>query len=243
MAFFLVRFVRRVHLGLSAQFLAMGLGCAVAWAIGLQWLIPKVSVETLGAANVAAFAGLAATLGWLFSSYVTARNAQRQNTITLLLNMRHSEIYSRHFNNMYFVSRSADMMANWKREVALDETAKWRQDQAEIDPTLAPQAAVSIRSAYQSVIYVLNYYEFIAVGVRSGALDAHIVLRTVSPHMRSYYEKFEPWIEAERELLKSRTYFENLHWFSRKFPKRQRKPLVRASNVFPFPFAANKAAA
>jgi hypothetical protein len=137
----------------------------------------------------------------------------------VLLNMRHSEIYSRHFNNMYFVylrDDFVDQRERWRRE---DAESKWRDGDKACEPTTAPQAAVSIRSTYQSVLYVLNYYEFIAVGVRTGALDAAIIRRTISPHMHTFFDRFRSWIDADRADLRTSKPYEHLEWFVEKFPR------------------------
>jgi hypothetical protein len=176
--------VRSLHLGLRLQFFCMAAISVLIWGVVIIALL-LTARSPAGAAVVAAIAGLLATIGWTFSSYVTARNSQRQNTITLLFNMRQSDLYSRHFNNAFLVSQlEQSKRENRAHFVELDEKAKWTLDGVAYDPLERPSAASTVRSSYQSVIYVVNYYEFISVGVRRGALDARIVRETVSPHLR-----------------------------------------------------------
>jgi hypothetical protein len=212
--------VLSLHLGVRLQFVWMLTLSAAIWSWVLFALVPTAS-DSIEIAMVAAVAGLLATIGWMFSSYITARNTQRQNTITLLLNLRHSDVYSRHFNNAFFVSKLPDNKRNDRKAfAALDEQAKWMVDNTPCAPTDHPQSATTVRSAYQSVIYVLNYYEFIAAGVRRGALDAGIVRSTVSAHVHWALNAFRAWIQEERSDAGSAKPYEHLLWYCRKFPTR-----------------------
>ncbi|MGE0596722.1 MAG: DUF4760 domain-containing protein [Hyphomonadaceae bacterium] len=209
--------LRTLSRGLSLRIkfaLLMGL-MACAWSVTIIALVASEAGEV---AVVAAVAGLTATIGWTFSSYITARNTQRQNTITLLLNMRHSEIYSRHFNNAYLLTLNAALRDDHAHWYKLDLQVKWRNGDTMCDPTEAPQAAITVRSAYQSVIYVLNYFEFIAAGVRSGALDGGIVRETVLAHFHWLHTSFAAWIASERRH--SSGPYENLIWLCERFPAR-----------------------
>jgi hypothetical protein len=208
--------IRSYHLGLRSKFLALLVATAAIWIGVIVYVAIKTTNEV---AFVAAIAGFTATVGWTISSYITARNTQRQNTITLLMNMRNSDVYSRHFNNAYYVALNAARRGDHGYWLDLDRCAKWKNSAGACDPTDDPQAAVTVRSAYQSVIYLLNYYEFIAAGVRSSALDAGIVRRTISGYLRYFFETFSDWIEAERKG--SKIPYEHLVWYCRKFPHRE----------------------
>lgn len=207
--------VRSYHLGLRRKFVVL-FGCtSAAWSYVIYYAVTEADSE---AAVVAAIAGFTATVGWTISSYITARNTQRQNTITLLLNMRNSDIYSRHFNNAYYVALNEAQRGNHTYWYELDLQVKWKGANGPCEPTAEPQAATGVRSAYQSVIYVLNYFEFIAAGVRSNALDAGIVRQTISGYLRYFFTTFECWITAERKG--SAASFEHLLWYCGKFPAR-----------------------
>jgi hypothetical protein len=233
-----VWWLKKAHLGLSAQFVVMLGACAIIWLTVFNTLGPSKNGE-LEAVHIAVIAGFTATLGWVFSSFVTARNTQRQNTITLLLNMRHSDVYSRHFNNTYFVAQRRDLIADRPGMIERDKQALWGTPPSTSDPCAAPQAAGAIRSSYQSVVYVLNYYEFIAAGVRKGALDADIVYNTVAPHLRVYFETFRTWVDAERSENNSKRIYLNLEWYAKKFPPRPavKEPPRRSATQTRWPFA------
>jgi hypothetical protein len=212
--------VGRIHFGQSLQFVVMGLICAAIWTPGLLLLFRAPNVfASLETEHIAAIAGVFATAGWVATSWVTSRNAQRQNTMTLLVTMRHSDMYSRHFNNVYVVAQSDMSLAQRQTWIEQDRSAKWWFEGEWRNPSEAPHAAATVRSAHHSLFYILNYYEFIAAGVRTGALDAAIVNETIRPHMHFCFNHFRAWIEADRDEFKIPKWCEHLQWHMRKFPR------------------------
>jgi hypothetical protein len=138
---------------------------------------------------------ISAITGWIVSSYITLRNSIKQHTITTLLQTRLSATYmerAQHINNNFFA------------------------------PGMAPDAlALSFlhdpanREHWHAIEYVLNYMEFLAVGVRHGDLDEKVLRHTMRGIVVRLYEKTRLLIEEPRQSSpKSR---EHLTWLYEKW--------------------------
>lgn len=140
---------------------------------------------------------IAAVAGWIISAIVTMRNSIRQHTVTTLLSSRLSETYmsqTRLVNARYF-SPSGGL---------------YRLTPAEVK-TAHPDAQLA------ALRYLLNYFEFIAVGIRYGDLDEKLLKNTLRGILCGVYEAAGPLVTQRRQAPagskagKSKT-FEHLEW-------------------------------
>jgi uncharacterized membrane protein (DUF485 family) len=140
---------------------------------------------------------IAAVAGWIISAIVTMRNSIRQHTVTTLLSSRLSETYmsqTRLVNARYF-SPSGGLYQLTAAEVK----------------SAAPEAQLA------AVRYLLNYFEFIAVGIRYGDLDEKLLKNTLRGILCGVYEAAGPLVTQRRQapagssVGRSRT-FEHLEW-------------------------------
>ena len=83
--------------------------------------------------------------------------------------------------------------------------------------TKAP-STIDSPSFRNASVFVLNQYEFIAAGVRSGAVDLHLIDQTVGGIVHDLVTTYEPVIQALRK--QNQRLFENLIWLKDKLPER-----------------------
>lgn len=147
------------------------------------------------APGVAVFASFLAAIGWTVSSLVTLRNSVKQHTMSTLLQSRLSATYMEHVKNVNssFFSKHGELIPLTKEEVA------------------SPSEGIALAS----LNYLLNYFEFIAVGIRHGDLDEALLKSSLRGMVCSIYCVASALIDARRSELghgrKSRSY-ENLCW-------------------------------
>ena len=133
---------------LAFSFLLLLLYAAFAVAL---WLELTQQTLQLNAAHWVGIAGiLAAATGWVVTSMVNLHNARRQHTVNVLLQSRLSQAYQQ---------RLRDVVK------AFPVTPK-------VTPIKAGDWDVAENlEAIDGVKYLLNYFEFVAVGIRTGDLD------------------------------------------------------------------------
>lgn len=145
--------------------------------------------------GVAVFAAFIAAIGWNVTALVTLRNSVKQHTINTLLQSRLSATYMEHVKaaNATFCTPNGELIPLTKEEVK------------------NPPAGVT----FTSLGYMLNYLEFIAVGIRHGDLDEAVLKNSLRGIVCSLYCVAFELIQARRAQVQdpkqSRTY-ENLCW-------------------------------
>ena len=141
---------------------------------------------------VGAVAALLATVGWLFQRHTAAGLARKQHTINVLLSLQNSELYNTHRVNM---------------RTRYPPSRRLTTDQAERINTLATRTheyafdARTGRAVYppeDSAMFILNYYEFIAISVMRGDMDEHMVRTTEEPTIKSLVTRF--WLVIREDL-------------------------------------------
>ncbi len=121
-----------------------------AFAVAL-WLELTKQALGLNAAHWVGVAGiLAAATGWVVTSMVNLHNARRQHTVNVLLQSRLSQAYQQ---------RLRDVVEKFPVTPKVTRLKMGDWD--------FPENAVAI----DGVKYLLNYFEFVAVGIRTGDLD------------------------------------------------------------------------
>lgn len=151
---------------------------------------------------------VAAVMGWLVSAYITLRNSIKQHTINTLLQSRLSTQYQGQAKviNQSFFAPGMPKTDPVLLEVLLSSEEKNRE-------------------ALEAVNYVLNYFEFCAVGIRYGDLDENlmrqtmrgIILRLCSRMM--LYIKYTRGEDENGNLKEPTTQFEHIKWLLKRWEK------------------------
>lgn len=105
---------------------------------------------------IALYAVLAAILGWLLAAAVQIRNSLKQHTVNTMLQSRLSTA---------FQDKATKLNAAYPTLTGI--TPVKHNDWQSTDAT--------IRDGVEAARYMLNYYEFIAVGIRSGDFDEKLM--------------------------------------------------------------------
>lgn len=128
-----------------------------------------------------------AVSGWLVNSIVTIRNSVKQHTINTLLQSRLSKTY-------------------------MDEANKARKAlQPYVTKKIpAPATDIEAHADKDAIDYILNYIEFIAVGIRHGDLHEGVMKDSLRGIVTGFTGVCLPYI-SEQRVARPRT-LENLMW-------------------------------
>ncbi len=176
-----------------SQKLGFFLAAVFAWlVVFLLWEVvaPRDSFGQFKAEHVLSIStALLAMCGWLFTNMISMRNLIRKHTIDTLLQsrlsstyMRYADILSRHYTD--FDSRR-------KANPALRES---------------PTDHVDVHA----LRYILNYFEFIAIGIKRGDLDDEMLRDSLKSILRKNVEMSIHWIR--RAQLDNPKLYVNLLW-------------------------------
>lgn len=131
----------------------------------------KLKPETL----VVAAGVTSAMCGWIIAGMITLRNSIRQHTITTLLQSRLSATYMKYADDLS--KHYTDYDKRRRANPALRELATDNVD------------LLALR-------YILNYFEFIAIGVKRGDLDEETLRDSLRSILRKNVSMSRPWIKA-----------------------------------------------
>lgn len=160
--------------------------------------------------------------GWIVGALVTLRNSVKQHTINTLLQSRLSATYMENVRavNVSFTGPNGELIPLTKAEV-------------ENPPRGVNLGALS---------YVLNYLEFVAVGIRHGDLDEGVLKSSLRGIVCSTFCVSKELIEIRRAEVvpasKARTY-EHLCWLHQRWcadaqlPPRIARPVKKALEKLP----------
>ena len=180
---------------LAFSFLLLLLYAAFAVAL---WLELTQQALQLNAAHWVGIAGiLAAATGWVVTSMVNLHNARRQHTVNVLLQSRLSQAYQQ---------RLRDVVK------AFPVTPK-------VTPIKAGDWDVAENlEAIDGVKYLLNYFEFVAVGIRTGDLDEKTLkmslrgILTTLCDMADIYIRYQRGELDENDGYPSKRSYEHMLW-------------------------------
>lgn len=133
---------------------------------------------------------LAAILGWLCSTRSQVLSHRRNHSMQLLIESRLSERYMCSVNSVSSVSTEFKRL-NPAHNALAKEYFEYLSVQNKND-----------------IYYMLNYCEFIAVGIRFGDLDEHLMLNTFGSMLKTNYEFFEEMIKEKQKTKAS--HFEHM---------------------------------
>lgn len=122
-------------------------------------------------------------LGWVFVGWNSHNNTVRQNTNNLLFARFAHTPFSEAIHRFHLIFGSDQrVLISW------ESFQKLRSSKSDEE-----------RKAAESLIYLLNYYEFIASGVVRGDLDKRVVRDNIRGNIEFYHDKCSLIIRAARK--------------------------------------------
>lgn len=179
---------------LSNTMLSFLFGGGVVLA-GLMWAKSE-------AAAAAFLSAVLATLGWVVTQRNSKRQARKQHTITVLLQQRNSEMLQFHSINVTTYLR-------FPKPLTPDQLIELEQQRRKWAPTSASDKASF--PVLSSIAWILNYYEFISLGITSGDLNDRLMKRSIRGMLCEAYLRFHPVVAQAIERGNAGPHpFENL---------------------------------
>ena len=135
-------------------------------------------------ALVTMLAAIAAVSGWVFTSRVQIINATKTHAMQALMNSRNSTIYVQRVDEAMAIRQK---LKDEKKLGVNDLVIVSKDDYLQLNP--AERA---------SIHYMLNFLEFIAVGVRHNNMDEELIKGSLKTILKNNYLMFQPVIEYVR---------------------------------------------
>lgn len=139
------------------------------------------SIQTIGILIGAA----AAIIGWLFTTRAQTIDSTKANTMQILMESRFSDEYAR---NLKVTTR----LFTHQRSINGDNCSLILEDYAKLKP-----------KQLDAVHYMLNYFEFIAVGIRCGDLDELFMKQSLRSIILTNYKFYKLIIEERQKKVPS----------------------------------------
>lgn len=138
---------------------------------------------------------MAAMMGWTVSAYISVKNSIKQHTINTLLQSRLSETYMKRAKEVsdHFAEPSGALIPVRAEEIGKTETFE----------------------KLEALRYVLNYFEFISVGIRHGDLHEGLLKGSLRGMLCSVYEVAEEFVKDKRNSNPKA--WEHLDWTYRRW--------------------------
>lgn len=122
------------------------------------------------------------TIGWIVTSANTIRNSQLQQTISVILSRTGNGDVERHWGTIH--------------KYLPNDTAILEPGTNNIPPYSERQSDL-----YRSVEYILDDYDFIALGVNSGIFDGWMIDNAMGYKFAFFYKQTRKYIEHHREIV------------------------------------------
>ncbi|HEX8526548.1 DUF4760 domain-containing protein [Allosphingosinicella sp.] len=158
----------------SAAFALVSLSYAIRLFPLVDYAIP--ATYPIATATAALFAIAAATSGWAFTSIVTARNARVNHSLTIV---------SDRFSKSDFGANTAKFNVAFKGK-RINKALVEEMDESDSDVD---------KDGVQALRYLLNYFEYVSVGVILGELDETIIRKTLRGNLVHYYDRCASYIK------------------------------------------------
>ena len=139
-------------------------------------------------------ATIVAICGWIFTARVQIINAVKGHSMQVLMSSRTSSIY------MQKVDQTIEIRRNLIEE-------KLTATEAEKKVVLTPEKYKALNNEEKSaVVYMLNFLEFVALGIRHYNLDEQLLKASLRSILNSNYRLYEPIIDHLRRIDNSTIY-------------------------------------
>lgn len=130
--------------------------------------VSRVKLDSSVSQNLQGVAAVIATIlvitGWFVQHQMAANTNRVNHTLNLLLQTRISEVFQTHLTNVnkVYPKRAGSV-------IPMKDVEAWHTNS---------EISEDKNSAISSQCYLLNYYEFLAVGIKSGLLDEELLYET-----------------------------------------------------------------
>lgn len=154
-------------------------GVVAIWVIAamvLSFVLQEYQTkDSVGLTPVVAYAAaLLALAGWMVQAYLSVRTSRKQHSINVLFQTRMSPEYQKNLecvNNAFRAGRPIQ---------------------------LAVVNAEENRHIFNATVFILNYYEFISVGIAHGDLDESIIRDCIRSQLLSFTGRAAEFIRHAR---------------------------------------------
>lgn len=148
--------------------------------------------------------------GWWVQGIMSKLATKRQHTVNTLLQSRLSSTYQNQLGECQSLLPSGEYFLSRKVVEVFSE----RENQSHIsDYKVSDDFKKKIRSA----CYILNYFEFLAQGIKKEDFDEELLKLCLSGHVRNLERKLYHLITVENE--KDREVFEGFVWLAKRWLK------------------------
>lgn len=152
---------------------------ALSWVICLAvcaWIYFYFSIGNTPAGGATLFAGGLATAGWLFTNFRTRENQIEKNTYDLILTYQ---------KDAYYVAHRKTVLQRFAPYASIDSA----QASALVDKYYDQAAYGGETSEAYSLVQIINFYEYLAIGIRRGMLSNSLCSAYFRTTLSSFHSK------------------------------------------------------
>lgn len=191
--------------------LAVIIGFLPGMILYLGGLAPDISNLT-DTAKIWLIGIMLATFGWIATGIVSQQISRKRHTVDILLNQTFSNEYrklahtilARYPNKELISKNEANLLINCSEKFGIIT-----EDEL-YDETKIGEKVPTLDNIFNSLRALLNFYEFIATGIKHDDLDAHVLFDYYHNVICNFCEKTSNYIIARRKFNEDETLYENL---------------------------------
>lgn len=175
-------------------FLGFVFGNLLVWkALFIDYEFLGYSVRSTPSHNkstglITILATIAAVCGWIFTARVQTINAIKGHSMQVLMNSRTSTVYMQKVDKTIEIRRSL-LKGNGSSE----------SEKQDVVLTAENFEALKTEEERSAVVYMLNFLEFVAIGIRHYNLDEELLRGSLRSILNSNYKLYKPVIELLRK--------------------------------------------
>ncbi|MDC5002128.1 DUF4760 domain-containing protein [Acinetobacter baumannii] len=175
-------------------FLGFVFGNLLVWkALFIDYDFLGYSVKSTATNNkstglITILATVAAVCGWIFTARVQTINAIKGHSMQVLMNSRTSTVYMQKVDKTIEIRRSL-----------LKGDGSSESDKQDVVLTAEKFEALPHEDDRSAVVYMLNFLEFVAIGIRHYNLDEELIRSSLRSILNSNYKLYKPVIEHLRK--------------------------------------------
>lgn len=161
------------------------------------WSTSNCTQFSLSQQSLVTLSGIIAAIsGWIATSWIALRNAKRQHTMNVLLQSRLSTAYQQRMKDAITIYPATPKLTYVKNLDWEDDTKK---------------------DAIEGIKYLLNYFEFITIGIKNGDLDEKTLNQSLSVILNTLVNISDEYIKYAQG--KSPEVFKELLWLNDRWQK------------------------
>ena len=183
----------------------------------LGFNIKNTGTQFKTTAVITILAAIAAVFGWIFTSRVQIINTTRSHSVQVLMNSRNSTIYMDKVDKATIIRRKLTEKRNKPTDKDKGLFGLWigkkNTDFVKIQSVekiqLTEEEYKNLEHDEKSAVtYLLNFLEFVAIGIRHNNLDEDLIKGSFKSILKSNYILFEPIIEFLRKQDNPKIYLQ-----------------------------------